>query len=101
MSGDRFATAAVIGTGMMGPGIALTLALGGVRTTILSRSDEGARKGLATARSQVKLLEEHGLAGQAQAVRALALLDSSVAFDQVIGQVDLVIESAPENMEFK
>ena len=30
---------------MMGPGIAGTLALGGVRATILSRTEEGARKG--------------------------------------------------------
>ena len=34
-------SAAVIGTGMMGPGIALTLALGGVRITILSRTADG------------------------------------------------------------
>ena len=34
----EFRTAAVIGTGMMGPGIALTLAMGGVKAAIISRS---------------------------------------------------------------
>ena len=47
----RFRTAAVIGTGMMGPGIALTLALGGVRSTILGRTAESAAAGLEQART--------------------------------------------------
>ena len=37
--------AAVIGTGMMGPGIAATLAKGGLDVTILSRSESGAAAG--------------------------------------------------------
>ena len=101
MSKYEFQTAAVIGTGMMGPGIAGTLALGGVRATILSRTEEGAIKGLDSARRQIRLLEENGLADPAGASRALELLDSTSAFDDTIARVDLVIESAPENMEFK
>src|SRR5882762_9858612 len=101
MSRDRFQTAAVIGTGMMGPGIAGTLALGGVRATILSRTEEGAAKGLDMARRQICLLELNGLAERAQAAHALDLVDASSAFDATIARVDLVVESAPENMEFK
>jgi 3-hydroxybutyryl-CoA dehydrogenase len=101
MSKYDFKTAAVIGTGMMGPGIAGTLALGGVRATILSRTEEGAAKGLAAARGQLRLLEENGLADPARAARALELVDAASAFDPTIARVDLVIESAPENMEFK
>ena len=97
MSAHNFRTAAVIGTGMMGPGIALTLALGGVRATILSRAEETARKGLAAARAQLDLLAAHGLADAAKA----APLDCSSAFDAAIAAADLVIESAPENMQFK
>src|SRR5260370_27401776 len=99
MSKDRFQTAAVIGSGMVGWGIAGTLALGGVRSTILSRSEEGARTGLDAARKQIRLLEENGLADPARAARALELLDSASIFDATIARVDLVIESAPENME--
>lgn len=101
MSQTEFEKAAVIGTGMMGPGIALTLALGGVHSTILSRSAEGATKGLETARAQVKLLADNGLAEKGAASRALTLLDASADFDTNVARVDLVIESAPENMEFK
>ncbi|MGH9658050.1 MAG: 3-hydroxyacyl-CoA dehydrogenase family protein [Bryobacteraceae bacterium] len=96
-----FSSAAVIGTGMMGPGIAVTLALGGVRSTILSRTGEGAAKGLATALAQVKLLEESGLAASGAASRARELLDASTEFDAAVARVGLVVESAPENMEFK
>ena len=101
MSTYNFATAAVIGTGMMGPVIAATLALGGVRSTILSRAGESARKALETARRQVRLREENGLAEPAQAARAIDLLDASTDFDNAIARADLVIESAPENMDFK
>src|SRR5215467_6895552 len=101
MSNYQFQTAAVIGTGMMGPGIAGTLALGGVRATILSRTEEGAAKGLESARRQIRLLEENELADPARSTRALELLDSTSALDETIARVDLVIESAPENMEFK
>jgi len=97
----NFESAAVIGTGMMGPGIALTLALGGLRTTILSRTEEGARRGLETTRSQARLLADNGLADATQAQRAAGLLDSTTAFDETVACVDLVIESAPEDMEFK
>src|SRR5712692_4134832 len=98
MSKDRFQTAAVIGTGMMGPGIAGTLALGGVRATILSRTEEGAAKGLEACRRQIRLLEENGLAEPERAARAIELVDASSAFDAAIARVDLVVESAPENM---
>jgi 3-hydroxybutyryl-CoA dehydrogenase len=61
----------VIGTGMMGPGIALTLALGGWRTTILSR---GAGKmppaALEKARSQALLLADRDLIDRACAAEA-------------------------------
>src|SRR5579872_106978 len=57
--------AAVIGTGMMGPGIALTLALAGLRTTILSRTEDSAARGLEKARAQARLLAENDLADRA------------------------------------
>jgi 3-hydroxyacyl-CoA dehydrogenase len=40
---------AVAGTGMMGPGIAATFALAGKEVVIVSRTAEGAAKGVATA----------------------------------------------------
>lgn len=101
MSNTHFRTAAVIGTGMMGPGIAGSLALGGVRTTILSRHEETAAKGLESARLQLRVLAENGLAEMIEVREAFERLEASAAFDRTIGNADLVIESAPENMDLK
>lgn len=101
MSSSRFHTAAVIGTGMMGPGIAVTLALGGVPSVILSRTAEGAARGLDTARAHVRSLADNGLADDPAAARALATLSASSDFEKAIATADLVIESTPEDMAFK
>jgi 3-hydroxybutyryl-CoA dehydrogenase len=96
-----FERAAVIGTGMMGPGIALTLALGGVPATILSRSAEGARQGLEKARAQARFLTGCGLADPAVADHAETLLTGSADFEETIRAAALVVESGPEDLEFK
>jgi 3-hydroxybutyryl-CoA dehydrogenase len=101
MTEHRFGSAAVIGTGMMGPGIAVTLALGGVRVTLLSRSQDGAAQGLASARRQIDLLKENRLNTAANAEWAAANIDASTDLDAVVPNVDLVVESAPEDLSFK
>jgi 3-hydroxybutyryl-CoA dehydrogenase len=92
-----FETAAVIGTGMMGPGIAVTLALGGVRPVIVSRTVEGAEQGRESAHRLLDLLAEHGLADRTSA----APIAVSTGFEEAVSAADLVIESAPENMALK
>src|SRR5579872_6502370 len=101
MSHTSFRTAAVVGTGMMGPGIAGALALGGVSTTILSRTEESAAKGLDTARAQLRILAENALVEMIAVREAFERLSASTAFDRTVGNADLVIESATENMELK
>ena len=93
----RIQSAAVIGTGMMGPGIATILAAGGVPVTVLSRSAESAEQARVRAIGFAALLAEHGLADPANC----AEIHASADLEAVIPSVDLVVESAPENMEFK
>jgi 3-hydroxybutyryl-CoA dehydrogenase len=97
----RLETAAVIGTGVMGPGIALVLALGGLRATIVSRTPEHAAAGMEKARGQASVLLESELAAPEQVGRALELLQSSADLEGSVAAADLVVESGPENMEFK
>ena len=101
MSQTRFATASVVGTGMMGPGIALTLALGGIRATLLSRTADRAAQGVEKARAQGRVLTANDLAGAAEVERALELLDGSTDFDHSVAQADLVVESGPEDLAWK
>jgi 3-hydroxybutyryl-CoA dehydrogenase len=93
--------AAVIGTGMMGPGIAMTLTLGGVEAVILGRTDESAQAGLATARRQLALLAANGLATAEQVAFSEAHLRASSAFEEEVAAAELVVESGPENLAFK
>jgi 3-hydroxybutyryl-CoA dehydrogenase len=97
----QFQNAAVLGTGMMGPGIALTLAMGGARTALVSRTAEGAANGIAKARALGDLLARNELAGAAEIEAALAFLQGTSDFDAATATADLVIESHPEKMELK
>ena len=101
MSETGFTSAAVIGTGMMGPGIALTLALGGLRTTLLSRTAEGAKLGVEKVRAQAGFLAGNQLIDAAQAAAAVELVTGSMAFDETIGGAGLVVESGPEDLAYK
>ncbi|MBI2687549.1 MAG: 3-hydroxyacyl-CoA dehydrogenase family protein [Acidobacteria bacterium] len=93
--------AAVVGTGMMGPGIAMTLTLGGIDAVILGRTPESAEAGLATARRQLALLAESDLVTPEQRQFSEETLRASTAFDDEVSASELVIESGPENMAFK
>ena len=93
--------AVVIGTGMMGPGIGLVLALGGVSTTLVSRTAEGAARGLTSVRDQAAVLISNQLADAETVDHALARLSASTALEQAAGSADLVIESGPEDLLYK
>jgi 3-hydroxybutyryl-CoA dehydrogenase len=93
--------AAVIGTGMMGPGIAMTLTLGGVDAVILGRTVESAAAGLAAARRQFELLDSNGLVTVEQAAFSSSHLRASTALEVEVAGADLVVESGPENLPFK
>jgi 3-hydroxybutyryl-CoA dehydrogenase len=91
-------TAAVIGTGMMGPGIAGALAIGGVETTILSREAARAEEALARCQSQLEMLEREEIVETAAARQGLR---ASSDLEAAVTGADLVVESAPENLAFK
>jgi 3-hydroxybutyryl-CoA dehydrogenase len=97
----KIARATVAGTGMMGPGIASTLALGGVRTTILGRSEGKAWNALQMAREQLLLLEQDGIITPEQSNRALERLDAGHDFQAALEGCELVVESIPEDMALK
>lgn len=93
--------AAVIGTGMMGPGIAMTLSLGGIEPVILGRTEATAAAGLAAARKQLQLLAANSLVTPEQQRFSEVHLRASTAFDDEVAAADWVVESGPENLPFK
>jgi 3-hydroxybutyryl-CoA dehydrogenase len=97
----EFRRAAVIGTGMMGPGIAVSLALGGLETTLVSRTRSTAQSGLERARALLETLRVNELAAEEAAERAGSILSCSADLEDAVATADLVIESGPEDMSWK
>ena len=92
---------AVAGTGMMGPGIAATFALAGKEAIIVSRTAEGAAKGVATAQGLIAKLVENGLADPAQAGHAQARFTPSTDPEGAAKSVQLFVESIAESLPIK
>jgi 3-hydroxybutyryl-CoA dehydrogenase len=86
---------------MMGPGIAVTLARGGARVILVSRTSKGASEGLSKAQHQVGVLREHGLLAAEQADRIVSHMSGTSDLQKAVGAADLVVESGPEEMEWK
>ncbi|WP_419806095.1 3-hydroxyacyl-CoA dehydrogenase family protein [Terriglobus sp.] len=98
----EFRNAVVMGTGMMGPGIAAVLALGGLRVTLLSRTLDRAEAGVAEAHATLAFLRRHGLIDYPeQACEASEAITPGADMAGAVGKADLVIESLPENLALK
>ena len=93
--------AVVVGTGMMGPGIAVSLATAGIETTLVSRSPESASKGLSQSKVQLQILNDRGLISPEQFETGNSHLASSTLLDKSLPAADLVIESIPEDLCLK
>ncbi len=85
----------------MGPGIALSLAIGGLESVIVSRTAESAAAGRQKALDLLGVLAAHGLVKADEVSAVEARLSSSADFDASVAPADIVVEAGPENMEFK
>ncbi|WP_078380338.1 3-hydroxyacyl-CoA dehydrogenase [Sutcliffiella halmapala] len=91
----------VIGSGVMGRGIAYVSALGGFHTTVVDVKEEQ----LESAQKEIQLIVDGGVERarlteiQASAIRAH--LSYSINLEDVIKEADLIIEAVPENIEIK
>jgi 3-hydroxyacyl-CoA dehydrogenase len=95
---------AVLGAGVMGSGIAQTLATAGCDTVcydVAPEALERAREGVATGRYGVGRAVERGKLSQADADAALARLTFTADFAEAVGDVDLVVEAVFEDLALK
>jgi 3-hydroxybutyryl-CoA dehydrogenase len=97
----RFPRVAVLGTGMMGPGITVTLALAGHPATLHGRTPESLARGLETIdRCLDQLLREHLVTARA-AHAARRRIDGSTDLAAAVGRAAFVFESVAEDLELK
>lgn len=100
MGADLFSNVAVIGTGQMGPGIALVVNLAGWPVTLIGISDSEVAKGLRGYQAALDFLVEHAAVTPAEAAQARTRLKTSLTIEDVVS-ADLVIEAIVEHLPTK
>jgi len=93
-------SAAVIGAGTMGGGIAMNFANAGIPVALLETKQEQLDKGLATIRKNYDVTMSKGKMTAAQVEQTMALITPTTSYDG-FDQVDIVTEAVFENMDLK
>ena len=91
----------VIGSGLMGRGIAQVAALGGYHATMVDISDEILQKALGNIRQEMDKGISLGKLSAEQRDQALARLSVEKNLEKAAKHADLVIEAVPEDMKMK
>jgi 3-hydroxyacyl-CoA dehydrogenase len=93
-------TAAVIGFGTMGGGIAMSFANAGIPVKVLEAKQEALDKGLAVCRGNWEASAKKGRLTQQQVEERVALLKPTLKYED-LGDADIVIEAVFEKMDVK
>ena len=96
----EIATAAIIGAGTMGGGIAMSFANAGLPTVIVETSQEALDRGMATIRRNYENSARKGRISETDVETRLGLLTPSLDLADMAG-ADIVIEAVFESMEIK
>ncbi|MCB2192584.1 MAG: 3-hydroxyacyl-CoA dehydrogenase family protein [Deltaproteobacteria bacterium] len=91
----------VIGAGIMGHGIAQVVAASGIPVVLNDISDEILQKGRAKIEASLERGIQKGKMDEAGKQAALERLTLDSSLENAVGQADLVVESASENLEIK
>lgn len=94
-------SAAVIGAGTMGHGIAHALAAAGIRTRLFDVSAAAVEKGLASVRANLEKGVAKGKTAPAERDRALAALSGTSDLGEAVAGAQVVIEAVPEDLALK
>src|SRR5262249_27908593 len=93
-------TAAIVGAGTMGGGIAMSFAEFGFPVRLLEASQEALDRGLARIRGNYETSVRRGSLPEAEMHRRMALIEPVTSYDD-IGQCDVVIEAVFERIPVK
>jgi 3-hydroxyacyl-CoA dehydrogenase len=94
------ASAAVVGAGTMGAGIAMTFANAGIPVTILETKQEALDKGLAGIRTVYERSVAKGKLTADKLAQRMALITGTLSYD-ALAQADIVVEAVFEDMGVK
>ncbi|HEY1043708.1 MAG TPA: 3-hydroxyacyl-CoA dehydrogenase NAD-binding domain-containing protein [Telluria sp.] len=94
------ATAAVVGAGTMGGGIAMAFANAGIPVTVVETKQEALERGLATIRKNYESTLKKGKLTQEKFDQRIALIKGTLSYADA-GSADIVIEAVFEDMGVK
>ncbi len=91
----------VIGTGMMGPGIAQGFATAGKAVTMVGRSQESLERGRASVEAILRSLQEAGFMTPEEMAETLQSIRLTTEMESAVSTADLVVESIVEDLSAK
>ena len=100
-TGEEIKRVAVIGTGLMGPGIAQAFAVGGYNVNLLSRSKDSLERAFQEIEWSLNKFVEKRVISRNKAKMALSKIITTTSYEAAVKDVDLVVESVSENMKLK
>src|SRR6266516_7203777 len=92
---------AILGSGVMGGGIALSLALAGCEVRLWGRRPAGVDEARVRVTGDAEFLVEQRLATEEEAARALASIDFTGDWARALADADLALEAAVEELALK
>jgi len=101
MNSKDIQKAVVVGTGMMGPGIAYALAKAGCKVTLYGRTQESLEKGFLSCRKAVDTLVEAACITKEAGGSVIEKIAGSTDLESAIRDTNLVIESIVEDIKIK
>ena len=100
-TGEEIQRVAVIGTGLMGHGIAQAFAVKGYEVNLLSRSKDSLKKAVQEIEWSLNKFVEKGRISRDEAEAALSRIRTTTSYGRAARDVDLALESVSESMELK
>jgi 3-hydroxybutyryl-CoA dehydrogenase len=101
MKAQDIRTAAVLGAGTMGHGIAQVLAMSGIETRLYDVDAAAVERGLASVRANLDKGVEKGKVEAGARDSAMKRLSGTTRLDEATSGVQCVIEAVPEKLELK
>jgi len=100
-TGREIQRVAVIGTGLMGHGVAQAFAVKGYEVNLLSRSNDSLKKAVQEIEWSLNKFVEKGRISRGEAEAALSRIVTTTSYEEAAADVDLAVECVSENMDLK
>lgn len=101
MGRERITRICSLGTGAIGPAIALTFALAGYEVQMYGRSAEGIRRGLDGIKTILKRFDENDLIPKAEIPEVMKRIKGVTALEEAVAGTGLIIEAISEDLAAK